>query len=151
MRLGLLSPQARMMPARQRKPPGCEPGGWSIQLRADNRLIQKHAGIVPVVPDALEYGQPLSSRETASPSIRKSLAFIALAADAINGKRDVQSRPLRVMMRTPAASRRIIIRKPSCLISCGQPGPLGASSAADRQGSILGAANSRNSLDILGR
>jgi hypothetical protein len=119
-----------MMPARQRKPPGCEPGGWSIQLRADNRLMQKHADIVPAVPDALEYGQPMSSHETASPSIRKSLAFIAFAADAIDGKHDVQSRPLRVMIRTPAASRRTIFRKPSCLISCGQPGPLGRFFAA---------------------
>jgi hypothetical protein len=104
MRLGLLSPQARMMPARQRKPPGCEPGGWSIQLRADNRLIQKHAGIVPVVPDALEYGQPLSSRETASPSIRKSLAFIALAADC--HQRETR-RPIAPVTRDDAHARGI--------------------------------------------
>ena len=49
--------------------------------------------------------------------------------------------PLRVMMRTPAASRRTIIRNPSCLISCSQPGPLGGFRTGDgKHGSILDAA-----------
>src|SRR5215831_9173293 len=35
--------------------------------------------------------------------------------------------PLRVKSRTPAASRRTSIRKPSCLISCSHPAPAGGS------------------------
>src|SRR5262245_50693158 len=40
------------------------------------------------------------------------------AASAISGNRSVQSWPLRVSNRAPAGSRRTVMRKPSCLISC---------------------------------
>src|SRR5262249_36190174 len=52
----------------------------------------------------------------ASPSIKHETALSESAARAISWKRPVQSCPLRVKSRTPAASRRTSIRKPSCLI-----------------------------------
>ena len=49
----------------------------------------------------------------------------------------MKSLPLRVMSRTPAASRRAMMPKPSCLISWIQPGPLGGTFAGfGRQGSM---------------
>src|SRR5262249_35071210 len=58
-------------------------------------------------------------------------------ASAISGKRPDQSCPLRVISRTPAGSRRAIMRKPSSLTSWIQPGPDGGRSAGEgRQGSI---------------
>jgi len=58
--------------------------------------------------------------------------------------------PARVISRTPATSRRAIMRKPSCLISCSQPGPEGGALAGDgKQGSImpsLGRVRSRNDM-----
>jgi hypothetical protein len=50
--------------------------------------------------------------------------------------------------RTPAASRRTSIRKPSCLISCSQPAPAGGLSAGlGRQGSQKwGKATRRNNM-----
>ncbi len=50
--------------------------------------------------------------------MRQEFTRNAAAASAMSGKRVVQSMPLRVSSRTPAASRRTIMRKPSCLISC---------------------------------
>jgi hypothetical protein len=43
------------------------------------------------------------------------------SAIAIKGKRDEKSFPARVISRTPAASFRARMRKPSCLISCPSP------------------------------
>src|SRR6516164_7745272 len=58
-------------------------------------------------------------------------------AIAMNGNREEKSLPERVISRTPAPSRRAMMRKPSCLISCSQPEPLGGALAADgRHGSI---------------
>jgi hypothetical protein len=48
-----------------------------------------------------------------------------IKVEHVGGKRPVQSCPLRVNSRTPAASRRTSIRKPSCLISCSHPAPAG--------------------------
>jgi hypothetical protein len=45
----------------------------------------------------------------------------------------LKSYPLRVYSRTPLTSRRAMMRKPSCFISCSQSGPNGGSSA--REGS----------------
>jgi len=82
-------------------------------------------------------GSPLPSQATASPSIRNDRARRASAACAISGNRPVQSCPLRVRRRTPAGSRRTIMRKPSSFISWIQPGPGGGRSAGEgRQGSI---------------
>src|SRR6516225_4958498 len=71
-----------------------------------------------------------------------------LSAMAMNGKRSVKSFPARVISRTPALSRRAMIRKPSCLISWSQPGPLGGDLAGDgRHGSTVprpGRVRSRN-------
>jgi hypothetical protein len=60
----------------------------------------------------------------------------------------VQSCPLRVKSRTPAASRRTSMRKPSCLISCSQPAPAGGLAAGlGRQGSQKsGKATRRNNM-----
>ena len=61
----------------------------------------------------------------------------APAAIATNGKRRVRSLPLRVISRTPAASRRTMIRNPSCFTSCSHPGPEGgALSGEGRHGSM---------------
>src|SRR6516165_3323453 len=66
------------------------------------------------------------------------------------GKRLVKSLPLRVISRTPAVSRRARMRKPSCLISCSQPGPEGGALAGDgKHGSIIpspGRVRSRNDM-----
>src|SRR5262249_58315873 len=71
-------------------------------------------------------------------------------AVAINGKRDEKSFPARVISRTPALSRRARMRKPSCLISCIQPGPAGGALAGDgKHGSIIprpGRVRSRNDM-----
>jgi hypothetical protein len=56
---------------------------------------------------------------------------------AASGNRVVKSLPWRVINRIPALSRRAMMRMPSCLISCSQPGPLGGALAGDgRHGSI---------------
>ena len=47
-----------------------------------------------------------------------------------NGKRPAKSWPFRLRSRTPAASRRAIMRKPSCLISCSQFPPIGRAGKA---------------------
>jgi hypothetical protein len=70
-------------------------------------------------------GSPSPLQATASPSIRNDRARSAHAASAISGNRPVQSCPLRVKSRTPAGSRRTIMRKPSSLTSWIQPGPDG--------------------------
>jgi hypothetical protein len=58
-------------------------------------------------------------------------------AVAMNGKRAEKSLPARVISLTPAPSRRAMIRKSSCLISCSQPGPLGGTLAGEgRHGSM---------------
>src|SRR6266516_2900833 len=63
--------------------------------------------------------------------------FLRVVADA-----------LRVKSRTPAASRRTSIRKPSCLISCSHPAPAGGLAAGlGRQGSQKsGKATRRNNM-----
>jgi hypothetical protein len=66
------------------------------------------------------------------------------------GKRPDQSCPLRVISRTPAGSRRTIMRKPSSFISWIQPAPDGGRSAGEgRQGSIN--ADTRIARDFSGR
>lgn len=50
---------------------------------------------------------------------------------AMNGKRRLRSMPLRESNRTASPSRRAISRKPSCLISWIQPGPLGGRLAGE--------------------
>src|SRR5690242_18036526 len=73
-------------------------------------------------------------------------------AIAIKGKRDEKSFPARVISRTPALSRRARMRKPSCLISCNQPGPLGGALAGEgKHGSIIsnpGRVRSRNDMGV---
>ena len=54
-----------------------------------------------------------------------------LSAIAMNGKRSVKSFPARVISRTPAASLRARMRKPSCLISWSQPKPEGGALAGE--------------------
>jgi hypothetical protein len=57
------------------------------------------------------------------------------------GKRLLKSLPLRPIRRTPLASRRARMRKPSCLISCSQSAPAGGVLAGDgTHGSIKPAA-----------
>jgi hypothetical protein len=92
--------------------------------------------------------QPSSSQATASPSIRHDATLSERAARAIRGKRPVQSCPLRVKSRTPAASRHTSMRKPSCLISCSHPAPAGGLSVGlGRQGSQKsGKATRRNNM-----
>jgi hypothetical protein len=59
---------------------------------------------------------------------------------------------LRVISRTPAASRRARMRKPSCLISCSQPGPEGGSLTGDgRHGSMVASPERVRSLNDMGR
>ena len=62
---------------------------------------------------------------SAYPSLRPNYV-VCLSAVAIG---DEKSFPARVISRTPALSRRAMMRKPSCLISCSQPGPDGGRSA----------------------
>jgi hypothetical protein len=63
----------------------------------------------------------------------------------------VKSLPLRVMRRTLLASRRAMMRKPSCLISCSQSGPDGGALAGDgRHGSMKPAAQPLRCNMILG-
>src|SRR6516162_6233742 len=95
---------------------------------------------------------PFSSQTIASPSIMHDRTGSDLSAIAMAGKWSVKSLPLRVMSRTPVRSRRARIRKPSCLISCSQPGPEGGAFAeVGKHGSTIpsrGAARSLRS-DIL--
>src|SRR6516165_8747116 len=95
---------------------------------------------------------PRSFVTMASPSIRKDCADSAVTAATASGNREVKSLPWRLMKRTPARSRRAIIRKPSCLISWSQPGPEGGAFAeVGKHGSTIpsrGAARSLRS-DIL--
>ena len=94
--------------------------------------------------------RPLSSVQIASPSMRNERPGSASSAATASGKRDVKSLPWRVNSRTPALSRRAMIRKPSCLISWIQPGPLGGALAGDgRHGSMIpnpGRVRSRNDM-----
>src|SRR6516165_1063491 len=73
-----------------------------------------------------------------------------LSAMAMNGKRSVKSFPARVISRTPAASLRARMRKPSCLISCSQPGPE-ALAGEGKHGSMMpspGRVRSRNDMRV---
>ncbi len=54
------------------------------------------------------------------PSSRSDRADSAVTASTASGNRAVKSLPWRVIRRTPASSRRAIMRMPSCLISCSQ-------------------------------
>ena len=86
----------------------------------------------------------------ASPSIKHDRAGRAATAEAMEGKRDVKSLPLRVISRTPALPLRARMRKPSCLISCSQSGPDGGALAGEaRHGPIIlspGRVPSRNDM-----
>ena len=81
--------------------------------------------------------KPFSSQAMASPSTTHERAGRVAIASLANGKRLVKLYPLRVISRTPPASRRAMMRKPSCLISCSQPSPAG--------GSVAGAAGKARS------
>jgi hypothetical protein len=65
----------------------------------------------------LKFASPLLSVTMASPSIRHEFADRPPIAIVMKGNRSLKSWPLRVISRGPAASRRPMIRKPSCLIS----------------------------------
>jgi hypothetical protein len=81
--------------------------------------------------------RPFWSVTIASPSIRHERADNAATAAAASGKRPAKSYPLRVRSRTPAASRRAMMRKPSCFISCSQSPPIGGrSTGRGRHGSM---------------
>jgi len=81
---------------------------------------------------------PFSSQTIASPSIKHDRTGSLPTAIPIKGKRCKNSFPARVISRTPAALRRARMWKPSCLISCSQPGPEGDALAGDgRHGSII--------------
>src|SRR5437868_3002786 len=93
---------------------------------------------------------PFSSQTIASPSIKHERTDSLLTTIAIKGKRDEKSFPFRVISRTPAPSFRARMRKPSCLISCSQPGPEGGAFAGEgKHGSIIpspGRVHSRNDI-----
>src|SRR6516164_459333 len=97
--------------------------------------------------------RPFASQTIASPSIRHDRTGSLPTAMAMNGKRDEKSFPARVIRRTPVASLRAKMRKPSCLISWIQPGPLGGALAGDgSHGSTIprpGRVRSRNDIDHL--
>jgi len=80
------------------------------------------------------------------------LAGRAVTAATMTGNRLVKSLPWRAISRTLALSRQAMIRKPSCLISCSQPGPLGGA-LAGRHGSIMpspGRVRSLNDMVVVG-
>lgn len=92
--------------------------------------------------------RPCSSKTTASPSMIALPAPSAAAADAMAGKRWVQSCPPRVMIRTPVGSTWTWSRYPSHLISNAQCGPTGALAASvARHGSTRSGMGSRNRGD----
>ena len=76
---------------------------------------QDYARVVAMVNS--NTARPLSSQAMASPSIKQERPGSAATAAAASGTRLVKSFPLRVISRTPAPSRRAMIRNPSCLIS----------------------------------
>jgi hypothetical protein len=90
------------------------------------------------------------ANDSPRPSMRQERNGSLPTAIAIKGKRPEKSFPARVISRTPVASFRARIRKPSCLISWIQPGPEGGTLAgAGRHGSITpnrGRARSRNDM-----
>jgi hypothetical protein len=73
----------------------------------------------------------------ASPSIVHVFTGRLAIASTMRLKRSAKQYPLREYSRTRDGIRRATMRKPSCLISCTQPGPDGGASAArGRHGSI---------------
>src|SRR5262249_55360419 len=74
---------------------------------------------------------PFSSQTIASPSIRNERTGSLLTVVVMKGNRAEKSFPTRAISRTPAASLRAMMRKPSCLISWSQPRPDGGALAAD--------------------
>jgi hypothetical protein len=100
--------------------------------------IHEYAPIIAAIAQPIEHGKSVPiTQATASPSIKQDLMRSETTASAIRGNRAVQSWPLRVKSRTAAALRQAIIRKPSCLISCTQSGPVGGLAAGDgRQGAM---------------
>ena len=101
----------------------------SIQLEQ----IECKAGTLARPGDGSAIGRTPAARRRHTPppppSIRNERARSLPAAAAISGKRPDQSGPLRVISRTPAGSRRTIMRK--CLISWTQPRPDGGQSAGE--------------------
>jgi hypothetical protein len=96
----------------------------------------KDAGFIEGENVAIEYRWAYDQIDRLSAPATELVQRRARARRAISGKRPVHACPLRVKSRTPAASRRTSIRKPSCLISCSQPAPAGGFAARlGRQGS----------------
>jgi hypothetical protein len=108
------------------------------RARADRTRKARPRPLLPCPRIRSKTASPFSSQTMASPSIRHERAGNLPTAIAINGKRAEKLFPARVISRTPAASRRASRRKPSCLISCSQPGPEGGALAGEgRHSSIM--------------
>jgi len=91
-----------------------------------------------LVANEVEHRETVAVGDDCFAVIRNDFAGRASTAATMIGKRLVKSLPLRVISRTPALSRRAMMRKPSCLISCSQPGPGGGAFAGDgRHGSMI--------------
>jgi len=89
----------------------------------------EHGGVVTPGPDYFDYREPAVVAE--SLSSRHQRTGSAATAATSSGKRLLKSWPLRAKRRTPWASRRAVMRKPSCVISWSQSGPGGEALAGD--------------------
>jgi hypothetical protein len=92
-----------------------------------------------VTPGAqqVEDREPGLVRDDGFAVVRHERAGSAATAATTKGKRLPKSWPLRVKSCTPAVSRRARMRKPSCLISWSQSGPVSGCLAGDgRHGSM---------------
>ena len=93
---------------------------------------------------------PFSSTTMASPSRMQERTLRAAMAPTAAGKRSVKSLPRRLNSLTFPPARTAMMRKPSCLISCTQPGPVGGlSTERGRHGSMKperGRGRARNNM-----
>jgi hypothetical protein len=102
-------------------------------VAAETQKVEGHQrGLLPAVfgEERMEVAPPSSRNTTASPSIIASSALTPRTASAILEKRPVKSAPRRLQTVTRLPCFQATMRKPSCLISCSQPGPAGGRSTS---------------------
>jgi len=98
----------------------------------------------------VEYGEAVAISDNRFPGDQERLGW--QGRDCRNNDREATREVIAVARDELLAgpSRRAMMRKPSCLISCSQPGPDGGRSAGDgKQGSIMpspGRVRSRNDM-----
>jgi bifunctional non-homologous end joining protein LigD len=103
-------------------PPPCRRGLWSDSDSGAGGAILDRMLSRPRSRPLSNFIEPCLPRRAEKPPAGRDWiherAGRAATAAAASGKRPAKSWPFRVRSRTPAASRRAMMRKPSCLISC---------------------------------